>query len=155
MSDRITTFDEFWKHYLHEHRDPRSRWLHFLGSTGWMTSLGISAALNPVYFPLALGGFALALAHGLKVGEGERPRLENIAAMVIIPSLASPVVFPAGVVFAYANAWFGHFVIEKNRPATFKYPLWSFACDLRMVSHMLRGRLWTGDPLEELGLAPA
>jgi len=41
---------------------------------------------------------------------------------------------------------------SKNRPATFKYALWSFVSDLRLWSHMVRGRLWRGDPLEELGL---
>jgi hypothetical protein len=72
--------------------------------------------------------------------------------MIALPSLASPALFPAGVVFAYGCAWAGHFGIEKNRPATFRYPLWSLASDFRMWSHMVRGRLWSGDPLEELGL---
>src|SRR5207248_11048723 len=29
----------------------------------------------------------------------------------------------------YAFAWIGHFGFEKNRPATFKHPLWSFIAD--------------------------
>jgi hypothetical protein len=41
----------------------------------------------------------------------------------------------------YGFAWFGHFAIEKNRPASFKYPLWSFAADWKMWALMLTGRM--------------
>ena len=48
---------------------------------------------------------------------------------------------PLCFVIGYAFAWFSHFVIEKNRPATFKYPLWSFISDYKMVVFMLTGRM--------------
>lgn len=40
----------------------------------------------------------------------------------------------------YGFAWIGHFVFEKNRPATFKYPLYSFMGDWVMYWQLLTGR---------------
>jgi len=45
----------------------------------------------------------------------------------------------AGLIAAYACAWLGHFVFEKNQPATFKHPLYSFIGDWVMYKD-----IWTG-----------
>jgi hypothetical protein len=42
-------------------------------------------------------------------------------------------------VVGYGGAWIGHFFVEKNRPATFTYPSWSFQADFKMWSMMVRG----------------
>jgi len=44
-------------------------------------------------------------------------------------------------VFGYGFAWVGHFAFEKNRPATFKQPLYSLAGDWVMYWDILRGRV--------------
>jgi hypothetical protein len=41
----------------------------------------------------------------------------------------------------YGFAWIGHFFFEKNRPATFTHPLYSFAGDWMMFWDVLRGRV--------------
>jgi hypothetical protein len=45
------------------------------------------------------------------------------------------------VVQGYAFAWVGHFFFERNRPATFKYPLLSLRGDWRMWWQILTGRM--------------
>jgi hypothetical protein len=52
---------------------------------------------------------------------------------------AAPLV--KGIAAGYACAWVGHFFFEKNKPASFKSPLKSFASDFRMYGDVLRGNL--------------
>ena len=40
----------------------------------------------------------------------------------------------------YGFAWVGHFFFEKNRPATFKYPLWSLMGDFRLFFETVSGK---------------
>ena len=68
-------------------------------------------------------GTGLALANTLK-GLAFGPRKQV---------LLSPVI-------GYGFAWFSHFVIEGNKPATFGYPAYSFRGDFTMMLDMARGR---------------
>jgi len=44
-------------------------------------------------------------------------------------------------VAGYGFAWIGHYRFEKNRPATFKHPLYSLLGDWVMYGQMLRGKV--------------
>lgn len=48
--------------------------------------------------------------------------------------------FWLGPIAAYGCAWVGHFFFEKNKPATFKYPLWSLASDFKLFFSILVGK---------------
>lgn len=45
-----------------------------------------------------------------------------------------------GITLAYAMAWVGHYFIEKNKPATFRYPLWSLMSDFKLYFEILSGK---------------
>jgi hypothetical protein len=66
--------------------------------------------------------FVLAAAAGFFV-TGELPLL------IVLP------------VAGYGFAWYGHFVYEKNKPASFKFPLYSLMGDFKMFWDILSGKL--------------
>ena len=43
-------------------------------------------------------------------------------------------------IIGYGFAWVGHYVFEKNRPATFTYPLYSLMGDWMMFAEVISGK---------------
>lgn len=108
MAREHRTFGQFWPFYLREHSRPRTRALHYVGTT-LVVALLIYAVLSGRWWLLLLVPIA-----------------------------------------GYAFAWIAHFMVEKNRPATFTHPLWSLAADFRMWALWLTGRL--GPELKKAGV---
>jgi hypothetical protein len=66
---------------------------------------------------LVIAAFAAALTTG------------NIVWLLLMP------------LFGYGFAWVGHFYFEKNKPATFKYPVYSLIGDFCMYRDIWLGRI--------------
>jgi hypothetical protein len=84
----------------------------------------LSQHQNPTCRKLHLVGTTLALA--------------GTAAIVASGQLY---LLPLPLLVGYAFAWIGHFVFEKNRPATFQHPFYSFIGDFYMARDLITGRL--------------
>ena len=67
----------------------------------------------------------------------------NISIALLITALVTQLwwLVAAAVVQGYAFAWVGHFFFEHNKPATFKYPLFSFIGDWRMWWENVSGKV--------------
>ena len=61
MSDRLTSYEEFWPYYVSEHMDPVTRRLHVLGTSLVLVALAAAILVDPLWIfaaPLLGYGFA-------------------------------------------------------------------------------------------------
>jgi hypothetical protein len=74
-------------------------------------------------------------------------RLHFIGSLGVIGCVAMAIAtgnwlwLPLAVVCGYGFAWVGHFAFEKNRPATFRHPIYSLMGDWVMFSDICRGKI--------------
>jgi hypothetical protein len=74
------------------------------------------------------------------------------SAMIVLAITGRFWLVPLVLIAGYGPAWFAHFFVEKNRPATFTYSLWSLNSDYRMAWTWATGRLPM--ELEKAGVDP-
>lgn len=81
----------------------------------------------------------------------------HLGAATAVAGLARrrPALLAASPVISYGVAWFSHFVIEKNNPASFGHPLWSLRGDARMLGMMWQGRDGELDSMARAALGAA
>tara|TARA_B110000503_G_scaffold76408_1_gene117859 strand:- start:160 stop:522 length:363 start_codon:yes stop_codon:yes gene_type:complete len=65
----------------------------------------------------------------------------GIVGLLAFAATGRPEAIGAGIAAGYACAWVGHAGFEKNKPASFKRPWFSFLGDWAMFRDMLGGRL--------------
>jgi hypothetical protein len=74
-------------------------------------------------------------------------RLHVIGSVCVLAVLVGVVMAQSGLallllpVVGYGFAWIGHFRFERNKPATFQYPLYSLMGDWVMLWDTLTGKL--------------
>lgn len=89
------------------------------------------------FWPFYVGEHKLPLNRALHYA-GTTMAVGTVGAAVVT---LNPLWLLATPVVGYGPAWVGHFILEKNRPATFKHPLWSLRGDFRMLKYALQGKM--------------
>jgi hypothetical protein len=74
-------------------------------------------------------------------------RLHFVGSSLVLGCVAALVLtgqwfwLPTALLCGYGFAWIGHFVFEKNKPASFKQPFYSFVSDWLMYKDILTGKI--------------
>ena len=64
-----------------------------------------------------------------------------LVCLVALLATGDPWWLAGAAIAGYGFAWFAHLVFEKNRPATFRHPLYSFMGDWVMFWQILTGKI--------------
>ena len=146
---RLQSFTEFWPFYLSQHSNIYCRVLHFFGTTIFFLVLLLCFLLHG--WAIIIGVVSTTVITAISFQwESKRSSLPILCVGIIVLLIADWwIIF--GILGAYAFAWCGHFLLEKNRPATFTYPVWSLVGDFKMWAGMCMGRYWEPDISDHWG----
>jgi hypothetical protein len=65
----------------------------------------------------------------------------SLLCLAMLVARGNPLWLLAGLLVGYGFAWIGHFAFEKNKPASFKRPVYSFMGDWVMYRDIWIGRI--------------
>ena len=68
MTERFSTYTDFWPHYLREHSRPQTRALHYVGTLSGVLLVGFAGFIGPWWLALLafMAGYGPAwISHGL------------------------------------------------------------------------------------------
>ena len=149
---RIQSFQQFWPFYLSQHSNIYCRVLHFFGTTSFFLVLLLCFLIHGwnIVFGLLLTG---VITYFCFHWEAKKSTVPILILNITILAVADWWIY-VGVFVAYGFAWCGHFMLEKNRPATFTYPLWSLIGDFKMWGGMCIGKYWAPDISEHWNNIP-
>ncbi len=89
------------------------------------------------FWPYYLNEHAKPLTRAIHLA-GTGASIALLGAAVVIGQWWLPV---AAIAAGYGSAWTAHAFVERNKPATFTYPLWSLKSDFKMFGHFVTGTL--------------
>jgi hypothetical protein len=67
--------------------------------------------------------------------------VSGVLALFLGVASLSPGFVLVAPLFGYGPAWVGHWLLERNRPASWTYPAWSLRADFRMLALAALGRM--------------
>ena len=137
------TFEEFYPHYLSEHSQKITRQCHYIGTTLVVIAILMNLVL---LIPILAGGLAaysiMPFCRHLSTG------LVEMSLFMVVYLIGSKLLTHSfkktflPVLLGYGFAWIGHFFFEKNRPATFIYPIFSLIGDFRMIFDAIKEQVF-------------
>jgi hypothetical protein len=128
------TFEQFYPHYLHEHSQKITRQWHYVGTTLFI----IYMLFNPLLVIPILAG-ALTAYSTIPFSRHLSNGVSEMISFMIIYLIGGRLITRSfkrtliPLLLGYSFAWIGHFAFEKNKPATFIYPIFSLMGDFNMI----------------------
>lgn len=128
------SFEQFYIHYLDEHKLRITRLWHYLGTSLSLVYLLFNPKLSMAMFAGGLASYAI-IPYTRHLSSGIVEMIVFLTIYLINGKLLTNslkrTVLP--LLLGYSCSWIGHFAFERNKPAAFSNPTYSFFGDIQMM----------------------